>query len=57
MIFKVNQLYNSHNDAVHVAKKMRKEEVLGERLFCQIEAFSKQIMISVVISKAGKTFF
>ena len=24
-IFKVNQLYNSHNDAVHVAKKMRKE--------------------------------
>ena len=31
--------------------------MLGERLFCQIEAFSKQIMISVVISKAGKTFF
>ena len=56
MIFKVNQLYNSHNDAVHVAKKMRKEEVLGERLFCQIEAFSKQMMVSLVISKAGKTF-
>ena len=27
-----------------------------EKLFCEIEAFPKQIMVSVAISKAGKDF-
>ena len=39
---------------VYVPKKMRKEEVLQERLFFEIEAFPKQ-MVSVAISKTGKT--
>ena len=46
-IFKVKQLYNWHNDMVYVPKKMRKVEVPEERLFCKIEAFPKQIMVSV----------
>ena len=54
-IFKVNQLYNSHKDVVYVPKKMRKVELPEEILFCETEAFSKQIMVSVAISKAGKT--
>ena len=52
-IFKVKQLYNSRNDVVYVPKKMRNIEVPEERLFCETEAFPKQIMVSVAISKAG----
>ena len=51
----MNQLYNSHKDVVYVPKKMRKVELPEEILFCETEAFSKQIMVSVAISKAGKT--
>ena len=40
-IFKVKQLYNSHNDAVYVPKKMRKLEVPEGKLFCEIEASPK----------------
>ena len=54
-IFKVNQLYNSHKDVVYVPKKMRKVELPEEISFCETEAFSKQIMVSVAMSKAGKT--
>ena len=52
-IFKVKQLYNSHNDVVYVPKKRRKVEVPEERLFCETEAFPKQIIVSVAISKTG----
>ena len=51
----VKQLYNSHNDLIHVLWKMREIEVPEERLFCEIEDFPKQIIVSVVISKTGKT--
>ena len=51
----VKQLYNSHNDLIHVLWKMREVEVPEERLFCEIEDFPKQIIVSVVISKTGKT--
>ena len=51
----VKQLYNSHNDLIHVLWKMREVEVPEERLFCEIEDFPKQITVSVVISKTGKT--
>ena len=40
-IFKVKQLYNSHNDMVRVSKKLRKVEEPEVRLFCEIEAFPK----------------
>ena len=52
-IFKVKKLYNAHNDVVYVPKKMRNVEVPEE--FGETEAFPKQIMVSVVISKVGKT--
>ena len=39
----------------YVLKKMTKVEVPGERIFCETEAFPKQIMVSVAMSKAGKT--
>lgn len=38
---------------VYTPKKMKKVEVSKERLFCKIEAFPKQIIISVAIMKAG----
>ena len=55
MIFKMNQLYNSHDDVVYAPKKMRKKEVPEKRLFCETEEFPKQILVSVAILKAGKT--
>ena len=48
-IFKVKQLYNPHNDAVYLLKKIRQVEVPEERFFNEIEAFSKQIIVSVAI--------
>ena len=54
-IFNVKKLYNSHNDVVYVSKSIRKVELPEERLFCEIEAFPKQIMVSVEMSKVGKT--
>ena len=42
---------------VYVPKKMRKEEVSEERLLFEIEAFPKQIIVFVAISKAGKSSF
>ena len=51
----VKQFYNSHKNVVFAPKKMSKLEVPEERLFCEIEALPKQIMVSVAISKAGKT--
>ena len=50
-IFKVKQLYNPHNDVVYLLKKIRKVEVPEERFFSEIEAFSKQIIVSVAILK------
>ena len=55
-IFKVKQLNNLHSNVVYVPKKMRKVEVPEESLFSKTEAFFKQIVISVAILKAGKTF-
>ena len=53
--FKLKQFDNSHNDVVYVQKKLRKVHVPEERLFSKTEVFLKQIMLSVGISKAGKT--
>ena len=54
-LLKAKQLYNSQNNVVYVPKKMRKLEVPEERLFCKIEAFPTQIMVSVAILKAGES--
>ena len=51
----MEKLYNSHGDAVYVPKKMGKVEVPEERLFCEIEAIPKQIIVSVAMLKAGET--
>ena len=40
---------------VHVPKKMRNVEVPDERLFCDIEAFHKEMMVYAAILKAVKT--
>ena len=54
-MFKMEKLYNSHNEVVYDPKEMRKVEVPKERLFYDIEAFPKQAMASAMTSKAGKT--
>ena len=54
-MFKMEKLYNSHNEVVYDPKEMRKVEVPKERLFYDIEAFPKQAMASATTSKAGKT--
>ena len=54
-IFKVKQQYNSKNDVCYVPKTMKKSEVPDERLLVQQSGFPQKIMVSVCISKAGKT--
>ena len=54
-IFKVNQLYNSQNDRVYAPKSQLKRDVDPARLLRENAGFPKQVMVSVGISKAGKT--
>ena len=54
-IFKAKQLYSSQNDVVYIPKKMRKVEVPVQKLFCEIEALPKQIMVSVATPTARKS--
>ena len=41
---------------VYVPKKMGKVEAPEEKLFFKVLAFPKETLVSVVISKAGKTY-
>ena len=53
-IFKLKQLYNSHNDVLNVLKEMRgKKEMSKKMFFCKIEVFLKRIMVKLV--KAGES--
>lgn len=54
-IFKVKQQYNSQNDVCYIPKKMKKSDVSDERLLRQQATFPQKIMVSVSVSKAGKT--
>lgn len=54
-IFKVKQLYNSKNDVVYASKKQKKSEISEERLIREQEGFPAKVMVSVAISKAGKS--
>ena len=54
-IFKVNQLYISKNDVVYGSKKQKKSEISEERIFREHQGFPEKVMVSVAISKAGKT--
>ena len=54
-IFKVRQLYNTQNDRVYAPKASKKRDVDPERLLCEHAGFPEQIMVSVAISKVGKT--
>ena len=46
-IFRVKKLNNSHNDVVNIPNKTWKVEVSEEKMFCKIESFRKEIMVSV----------
>ena len=37
--FKVEELYNLHNDVVYTLKKMKKVEVPEEKLFAKLKLF------------------
>lgn len=54
-IFKVKQLYNTKNDVVYAPKRQKKSEVSDERIIREQQGFPKKVMVSVGISKAGKT--
>ena len=54
-IFKVKQQYNSKNYVFYIPKKMRKKDVSDERLLREHSGFPKKVMVSLAISKAGKT--
>ena len=54
-IFKVRQQYNVQNDRVYVPKDTLKKDVDPEKLLCEQPGFPMSIMVSVAISKAGKT--
>ena len=53
--FKVTQLYNSQNERVYAPKDQHKADVSDERMLCRQSGFPRQVMVSVVISKAGKS--
>ena len=54
-IFKVKQLYNSKNDVVYASKRIKKSEISEDRVIREQAGFPKKLMVSVGISKAGKT--
>ena len=54
-IFKVKQLYNTKNDVVYASKRLKKSEISEERITREQEGFPKKLMVSVGISKCGKT--
>ena len=54
-IFKVKQQYNTKNDVFYVPKGTLKKDVPDKRLHREQSGFPKQIMVSVAVSKAGKT--
>ena len=54
-IFKVRQQYNVQNDRVYVPKGTRKRDVDPERLLAERAGFPQQIMVSLAISRAGKS--
>ena len=54
-IFKVRQVYNVQNDRVYAPKHQKKADVAAERILAEQTGFPESIMVSVAISKAGKT--
>ena len=54
-IFKVRQLYNVQNDRIYARKDQAKSEVDKERLLSERSGFPESIMVSLAISKCGKT--
>ena len=54
-IFKVKKLYNTKNDVVYASKRLKKSEISEERIIREQQGFPEKVMVSVGISKAGKT--
>ena len=53
--FKVCHLYNVQNHRVYAPKVQKKADVDEERLLCEQAGFPESVMVSVAISKTGKT--
>ena len=54
-ILKVQQLYNAQNDRIYAPKDAPRLSVVAERLICERSGFPKHVMVSVIVSKLGKT--
>ena len=54
-LFKVQQLYNSKNDVLYAPADQPKSSVSEERIYCERQGFPKKIMVSVSVSKRGRT--
>ena len=54
-IFKVRQVYNVQNDRVYAPKDQKKSKVNPDRILAEQSGFPEWIMVSVAISRAGKT--
>ena len=54
-ILKVQQLYNAQNDRIYAPKDAPRLSVVAERLICERSGFPKHVMVSVSVSKLGKT--
>ena len=54
-IFKVQQLYNAQNARVYAHNDTPKSSVDPDRLICERTGFPQYLMVSVAVSKVGKT--
>ena len=54
-IFKVEQLYEPHNQVVYAPKGTMRMDIEDDRIYVERSGFNDQIMVSVAVSKLGKT--
>ena len=54
-LFQVKQQYKTENDVLYVPKTAKKRDIPDERINREQSGFPQKVMLSVAISKAGKT--
>ena len=54
-IFKVQQLYNGQNDRIYAPQDQLKSSVDPKRIICERSGYPMYVMVSVSVSKVGKT--
>ena len=54
-IFKVTQLLNVQNDRIYVPSAYKKSTIENKRLYVERSGFSMSLMVSVAVSKVGKS--